>query len=380
MSCIGAITRSKLRSSSKIRDVRLTARAREAPRPSPSTRWPPPGPRPRRPSRRRARAGRGAGTRGRSRQPSSSIGPSDAAASSSQSVEVGGVAAALDVLPEPAAALIPSSPWPGRVGEQRCAARAGPCRWAGRRGARRRDRPRDRGAASISGATSIASAGDAGVLEAHAISGARVPAQIDPADVAGEQLEVGVPDPGDVAAVGDAVVERDPEVQLGSPFALASSSSVRSTSLAPAGFLISRIDSRLPATSIGLHPAEDRPHLLQARAASGSAMPSRCAAASGRQRVVDVVEAGEREAQLDLAVGCTHLRPRAAHAARARSWSRRRPVPGDRRRSWDSGSGRGARRRPARTRTARRSAGSAWRRRRAGAPAAPGSGPRSRSR
>ena len=47
-----------------------------------------------------------------------------------------------------------------------------------------------------------------------AISSARVPEQVDPPDAAGEQLEVGVPDPGDVAAVGDPVVQREPEVDL----------------------------------------------------------------------------------------------------------------------------------------------------------------------
>ncbi len=41
---------------------------------------------------------------------------------------------------------------------------------------------------------------------------ARVPAQMTRRTRAGEQLEVGVPDPGDVAAVGDPVVQRDPEV------------------------------------------------------------------------------------------------------------------------------------------------------------------------
>ena len=36
-------------------------------------------------------------------------------------------------------------------------------------------------------------------------------------DLAGQQLEVGVPDPGDVTAVGDPVVEGDPEVEAATP-------------------------------------------------------------------------------------------------------------------------------------------------------------------
>ena len=67
--------------------------------------------------------------------------------------------------------------------------------------------------------------------------------------------------------------------------------------------------------------------------------------------------------------GRPHHDPRAASSPRARSASRRRRGSGGRRRSSGRCSGRGARRRPARTRTGRRSGGSAWRRRRAGAPA-----------
>ena len=62
-------------------------------------------------------------------------------------------------------------------------------------------------ACARSGATLMRSGGDARVLQRSASSAARVPAQVSVADARGERLEVGVPDPGDVAPVGDLVVE-----------------------------------------------------------------------------------------------------------------------------------------------------------------------------
>ena len=145
--------------------------------------------------------------------------------------------------------------------------------------------------------------GDAGVLQAHRHLGGPGAGADHAPDVAGEQLEVGVPDPGDVAAVGDPVVERDPEVEAAAvALASASSSSVRSTSLAPAGFLIRRIETGLPPTSI----VSTRPNTASISPSARGGLLERDAEPQRRgqrgERVVDVVEAGEGQAQLDLAL------------------------------------------------------------------------------
>ena len=95
----------------------------------------------------------------------------------------------------------------------------------------------------------------------------------------------------------------------------ASSRSVRSTSLAPAGFLISRIETGVPATSI----VSTRPNAACTDASAPTALLERDAQAQrGRQRgqrVVDVVEAGKRELELRLALRGPQARPRPGHAA-----------------------------------------------------------------
>ena len=205
--------------------------------------------------------------------------------------------------------LTPSTPAPGRASRAGCEARAAPCRWEGRTAGHRPAATARSSERSIASSTSIASGGDARVLQAHRhLGGSRARAD-HAADVTGEQLEVGVPDPGDVPAVGDPVVERDPEVKAVAAVSPADSSSrVRSTSLAPAGFLISRIETGLPATSIvstrpntASHPAQGAGRLLER-----DAEPQR--RGQRGERVVDVVEAGEGEAQLDLALGRAHAR------------------------------------------------------------------------
>ena len=55
---------------------------------------------------------------------------------------------------------------------------------------------------------------DARVLQPHSQLGGADTAAGGAANASGEQLEVGVPDPGDVAAVGDVVVERAEQVVL----------------------------------------------------------------------------------------------------------------------------------------------------------------------
>ena len=218
------------------------------------------------------------------------------------------------------------------------------------------------------------------VLEAQRhLGGARSPAAGDPPDRSGEQLEVGVPDPGDVAAVGDPVVEREPERRAARRARSASSRRVRSTSLAPAGFLIRRIESGCAPDRRSSRPGRRPP--APARRPAPDLLGADAQALRRRdrgERVVDVVEAGQR--QLDR-----RARPRRCGRGRrdprcraARSRSRRRRAPGGRLRSWGRRSGRGGRRRPARSGRGRRSGGSAWRRRRAEARRRPGSGPRSR--
>ena len=96
-----------------------------------------------------------------------------------------------------------------------------------------------------------------------------------------------------------------------SPSAPASSSSVRRTSFAPAGFLIRRIETRLARRPRSSRPGRTRPASTPAPCGrlGRAGCPSRSAAGERRERVVDVVEAGEREAQLDLAAGGRAPRP-----------------------------------------------------------------------
>ena len=201
----------------------------------------------------------------------------------------------------------------------------------------------------------------------------------DPAHAAGQQLEVGVPDPGDVAAVGDPVVERDPEVE---PLARsASSRSVRSTSLAPAGFLISRIETGVPPTSIvSTRPKAARISPRAAAIRSGATpepqrrrRPRRARCRRCRGRAAAAPARSRRR-------GCARSTREPVHPAQLDRASRRRRAAAARRRSWGRSSGRGGRRRRARRRRGGRSGGSAWRRRRAGARAAPARRPRCRSR
>ena len=154
-------------------------------------------------------------------QPSSSTGAVGLGAPArSQSGQVGRIAAALDVVPDRAVrGSLPSNSLPGRAWRAACEARAGPCRWEGRRAGPSASATARSSERSIASSTSIASGGDARVLEPHRHLGGPRAGADDAADAAGEQLEVGVPDPGDVAAVGDPVVERDPEVKAGAAVA-----------------------------------------------------------------------------------------------------------------------------------------------------------------
>ena len=130
--------------------------------------------------------------------------------------QVGAVGAALDVVPDqPRGSLrrsLARTPSPGRGRRAACAARAARCRWAGRRGGPGRRRRRGRARPRSPARPRSSRRGQPAYFSRSAISGARVPAQMTRRTRPAEQLEVGVPDPGDVAPVGDPVVERDPEV------------------------------------------------------------------------------------------------------------------------------------------------------------------------
>ena len=193
----------------------------------------------------------------------------------------------------------------------------------------------------------------------------------DPAHRPREQLEVGVPDPGDVAAVGDPVVERDPEVDR----------AARSLGLQPqrpqhlvgAGRVLDQQDRdrrcRRPRSS---RPGRRRPASRPAPRRSAPARPRAAGRRRSRRARCRRCRGRAAELELDLALRGAHRRASSPPSRAARSSSRRRRAAAARRRSWGSGSGRGGRRRRARRRRGGRSGGSAWRRRRAGAPAAPG--------
>ena len=106
------------------------------------------------------------------------------------------------------------SPPRGRSGSR--AATASPCRWEARTGGASgsgRSRAASRSAAARSGWTRMLAGSIPAYFRRTASSGARAAAGEAP-HAPGEQLEVGVPDPGDVTAVGDVVVEHPQHVVL----------------------------------------------------------------------------------------------------------------------------------------------------------------------
>ena len=231
---------------------------------------------------------------------------------------------------------------------------------------------------SMSGTTSIASVGQPAYFSRRAISGARVPAQTTrrtwPAKSSKSASQIQETSRPSAMRSLSAIQRSRP------PSSPASSFSVRRTSLAPAGFLISRIETGTPATSI----VSTRPKAacISPRAVTirSGATPRLRPGRHRREGVVDVVEAGQRQLQPELAGGAANRRPGSPPSRVARSSSRRRPGAAARRRSWDTRSGPGGRRRRARRRRGGRSGGSAWRRRRAAALAAPERCRRCRSR
>ena len=208
-----------------------------------------------------------------------------------------------------ASRLTPSSPRRGRGRRASSAARAAPCRWAGRR------------AALGGGDGAVEGGGDvrlhldrlrrpARVLEPHGhLRGSRPGADDAPdrgsrsSKSASQTQEMSRPS----AIRSLSAIQRS----IPSP---ASSLSVRRTSFAPAGFLISRIETGLPATSI----VSTRPNTarISASPAADRVQPDAQLERRGdrRQGVVDVVEAGQRQPQAELARGRRDLDARAGHA------------------------------------------------------------------
>ena len=149
--------------------------------------------------------------------PTSRIGPCAAAASSRQSADVGVVAAALDVVPDDVLGRGRHANDPLRraardeqlaQGEHRGVRRQRdePAVAVGERGVERGARDRAR-TCRRSGATPA-------YFRRTASSAARVPLHVTRRTCAGDRLEVGVPHPGDVAPVGDLVVEDREDVVL----------------------------------------------------------------------------------------------------------------------------------------------------------------------
>ena len=115
-----------------------------------------------------------------------------------------------------------------------------------------------------------------------------MPAQVTRRDAAGEQLEVGVPDPRDVAAVGDLVVEHGEQVVL------AGLERQRAQDLVGAGRVLDQQDAELVlAERDGLGAAERGGDPLKPGDDRRERDPERDGEGGGGERVVDVVEAGE---------------------------------------------------------------------------------------
>ena len=125
-----------------------------------------------------------------------------------------------------------------------------------------------------------------------------MPEQVTRRDPAAQQLEVGVPDPGHVAAVGDVVVQREPEVER------ALLERQRAQHLVRAGGVLDEQDRDVaPVDRDRLHAAEGAAEALQRRLDVVEAGAQLEAVRRGGERVVDVVEPGEREPQRELAPG-----------------------------------------------------------------------------
>ena len=206
------------------------------------------------------------------------------------------------------------------------------------------------------------------------LGGARAGAGHAP-DGAHEQLPVGVPDPRHVAPVRRAVVEDAEQLEL--PVL----ERQRAQDLVGARGVLDEQDRHRPAPDVdGLGAAEGGRHGLQPgddggqRGAEGQAERGRA------ERVVDVVEAGQRQLDPGAAGRRLERERRGADPAQLHGARHHRRLGPPRAAVRAASSGRGARGRSPRRRRDGRSGGSAWSRRRAAAPRRPACRRRRRSR
>ena len=167
-------------------------------------------------------------------------------------------------------------------------------------GRRRRRRARRRGPPR----TWIRAGSTPAYFSRTARSAARVPLQVTRRIRPAQQLEVGVPDPGDVAAVGDVVVEHPEQVVL------AGLERERAQHLVRAGRVLDEQDPQLARLGhAGVAASRERSVTVSARpkAAPRARRPGRdrlerhlqrARERGGGERVVDVVEAGQRQRDL----------------------------------------------------------------------------------
>ena len=211
------------------------------------------------------------------------------------------------------AAVTRTSSPPRRARPARGAARASRCRSGSRPAGRSRRRPRGPAPRGSSGSTTSRASSTPGVLEAQRHLGRARPAAHDAPQPAGEDLEVRVPDPGDVAPVGDVVVEDGKDIM----FAVLQRE--RAQHLVGARGVLDQQQQQVAAGELdGLGAAEGGGRRLQAGDDLGRRGAQRGRQRGGAERVVDVVEPGEGQRDLD------GRRPAAA-ASRARRAGRRAP-------------------------------------------------------
>ncbi len=190
--------------------------------------------------------------------------------------------------------LSPTTAWPGRGPPAGRAARAAPCRWAARTAAAPSPPATAESSERPSSRSTVTGASTPAYLSRSAISSARVPVHVirrarpaSSSKSASQIHEMSRPS----AMPSLSAIQRSS--------APSSSVSVRSTSFAPAGFFTSRIASSRPST----WSRSTRPKAAANSRQRVAHLAGRCAQLErrgrGRQRVVDVVEAGEGEAQLD---------------------------------------------------------------------------------
>ena len=215
----------------------------------------------------------------------------------------------------------------------------------------------------------------AGVLAAQGELGGAVPRRDDALEAVEQRLEVDVPDPRDVLAVGDRVVERD------HGDARRTALDERPDRLVRAGRVLDQQHQQPPlADRDPLEAAERGAEALEPGRDVVERDAERARERRGGERVVDVVEAGHAQAHATSPLRRDERERGVLEPARARSRARRRRAAGARCRRRGSGSRRGARRRRRRTRTASRTRRSTSSPRRAGATAARASGRRRRRR